>query len=81
MWERYNVIKEFYPNYLILFYKKEKIIAIGIDKEIKENFDIRRTNKIILNNLDIEKMEEYEHNDYSFLYIKVKLIKLIKEMI
>ncbi len=80
MWERYKVIKGLYPNYLILFYKKEKLVSIGIDRDIKDNFDISNTNRIILNNLDIEKMYEYEDNNYTLLYTKIKLINVIKEM-
>jgi hypothetical protein len=47
--ERYNVIKILYPDYLILFCTKDGLINV---------------NKIILNNLDIEKIEKYHYNRY-----------------
>ena len=58
MKERYEIIKKIYPDYLILFKSKENIKYYGEDKKIVEIFGIdklSRTNKIILNNLEIEK--------------------------
>ena len=80
MKERYEVIKKLYPNYLILFRVKDKIKTINIDKEIIDIFglnNIRGVNQIILNNLDIEKIEEYENNRYLIYYAKVILISVL----
>lgn len=79
MKERYEVIKGLYPNYLILFIKEEKQVSIGIDKDIINNFDTSNTNKIILNNLDIVDIYESNNNDYIYLYIKIKLIRMVLE--
>ena len=82
MKERYEIIKWLYPDYLILFKEKDKIKYYGIDKEIVELFNsdkLTKVNKIILNNLDIEDIIEYEDNEYDLIYIKYKLIKMIKE--
>ena len=82
MKERYEIIKKVYPDYLILFKSKDKIRYYGIDKEIVELFGkekLKKTNKIILNNLEIEEKEEYENNEYDLYLAKYKLIKMIKD--
>lgn len=81
MQERYEIIKRLYPNYLILMIKRDKIISLSIDKDIMKNFNIKNTNKIILNNLDIEHIYECENNNYLELYTKMKLINVIKELV
>ena len=84
MKERYEIIKKMYPNYLILFKVKDKIKYIGIDKDIIDYFkldNLKYVNKIVLNNLDIEKIEEYDNNLYNTYYIKLKLIKYLKGLV
>ena len=81
MKERYEIIKKIYPNYLILFKEKEKIKYMVIDKDIVDYFkikNIKNVNKIILNNLDIEEIINYDNNLYNIYYIKIKLIKWLK---
>ena len=54
---------------------------MGIDKDIVEYFKLEKLkyeNKIILNNLDIEEIENYGNNLYNIYYIKIKLIKWLK---
>lgn len=83
MKERYEVIKSIYKDYLILFKEKEEIKYYGIDKKIVETFGIdklNKVNKIILNNLDIEKIEEYEFNEYDLYYVKCKIIDMLMNM-
>ena len=61
--ERYLILKRLYPNYLILIKVKDKIKLLGIDKKIVDMFGIdnlKNVNKLILDNLDIVKKEEYE---------------------
>lgn len=79
MKERYEIIKKFYPNYLILFYKKGKYKYYGLDKEIVSNFSDKNTNKIILNNLTIEVKEEYQDDEYEQKYVKRLIIKILKD--
>ena len=79
MKERYEIIKKFYPNYLILFYKKGKYKYYGLDKEIVSNFSDKNTNKIILNNLTIEVKEEYQDDEYEQKYTKTLIIKILKD--
>ena len=81
MQERYEIIKRLYPNYLILILKKGKIKSLLIDNDIMKNFDIKNTNKVILNNLNIEHIYEYEKNNYWELYTKIRLINKLKELI
>lgn len=81
MKERYEVIKSLYKDYLILFKEKDKIKYYGVDKEIVKLFgkNLKNVNQIILNNLYIEDIKEYENNLYDLYYMKYKLIKLVKE--
>ena len=81
MKERYEIIKKVYPDYLILFKSKDKIKYYGVDKEIVELFGkekLKKTNKIILNNLEIEEKIENEINEYDLYLAKYKIIKMIK---
>lgn len=83
MKERYEIIKSLYKDYLILFKEKDKIKYYGVDKEIVKLFgkNLKNVNQIILNNLYIEDIKEYENNLYDLYYMKYKLIKVIKEEI
>lgn len=81
MQERYEIIKRLYPNYLILILKNGKIKSLSIDNDIMKNFNIKNTNKVILNNLDIEHIYEYESNNYLELYTKIRLINTLKELV
>lgn len=81
--ERYLILKRLYPNYLILIKVKDKIKLLGIDKKIVDMFGIdnlKNVNKLILDNLDIVKKEEYENNKYDIYYLKIRLIGLINEI-
>lgn len=80
MKERYEIVKKFYPNYLILFYQKGKYKYYGLDKEIVSNFSDNNINKIILNNLIIDRVEEYQNNEYEKKYAKTLIIKTIKNI-
>lgn len=84
MKERYEIIKSLYKDYLILFKVKDKIKYYGIDKEIVKYYkekNMKNINKIVLNNLYIEEIKEYEDNLYNIYYTKYRLIKLIKEIV
>ena len=84
MKERYTIIKKIYPDYLILFKEKDKMIYYKEDKLIVDLFGIKNlnnVNKIILNNLDIEKIEKYQYNEYEIYYSKCKLINGLMEAI
>ena len=76
--ERYKIIKMVYPNYIIYIKYKDKYIIIGIDKKIIYMFYVSTTNKIYLNNLDIEKKELYIDNNYKLLE-KNRLINIVEE--
>lgn len=81
MQERYKITKRLYSDYLILILKKGKIKSLSIDNDIMKNFNIKNTNKVILNNLDIEHIYEYENNNYLELYTKMRLINSLKELV
>lgn len=78
--ERVNILKKLYPNYLILIKHKDKIKFIGVDKLIVDTFGfkkIRNVNKLLLDNLDIKLLEEYDNNLYKKYYIKIKLLEIV----
>lgn len=81
--ERVNILKKLYPNYLILVKDKDKIKFVGIDKLIVDTFGLKKlknVNKLLLDNLDIKILEEYDNNSYEDYYLKIKLIGIIKEL-
>ncbi len=83
MKERVEVIKELYPNYLIVIKVKDKIKFWGIDKKIVDTFgylNLKNVNKLVLDNLVILNKEEYENNLYEEYYLKTRLIDMIKEI-
>jgi hypothetical protein len=80
MKERYNILKMIYPNYLIYIKKKDKYQLINIDSLIDIYFNTENTNKIYLDNLEIEKIEKHSDNNYELLEKKTKLIILIERL-
>lgn len=83
MIERVSILKKLYPNYLILVKDKDKIKFVGIDKLIVDTFGLKKlknVNKLLLDNLDIKILEEYDNNSYEDYYLKIRLIEIIKEL-
>ena len=79
--ERVNILRKLYPNYLILVKYKDKIKFVDIDKLIVDTFGlkkIKKVNKLLLDNLDIKILEEYDNNQYIDYCLKVKLIEMVK---
>ncbi len=84
MYERYKILKSIYPDYLIIFKEKEKFKYKGIDQKIIDIFGLKKlenVNKIIIDNLDIVKIEKYHNNEYNLYYKKTELIEVLKEVI
>ena len=80
MKERVNILRKLYPNYLILVKQKDKIKFVGIDKSIVDTFGLKKlknVNKLLLDNLDIKILEEYDNNLYEKYYIKIKLLEIV----
>ena len=78
--ERVNILRKLYPNYLILIKVKDKIKFVGVDKLIVDTFGLRKlkkVNKLLLDNLDIKILEEYDNNLYEKYYIKIKLLEIV----
>ena len=83
MKERIDIIKNLFPDYLIVIKVKDKIKFMRIDKKIVDNFgylNLKSVNKLILDNLAILKKEEYDNNLYKEYYLKTRLIDIIKEI-
>ena len=80
MKERVEIIKKLYPNYLILVKSQDKLKLIGIDKLIADTFGLENVNKLILDNLDIINIQEYDNNLYELYYLKIRLIEIINEI-
>ena len=74
MKERYNVLKKFYPDYLICFIKKGKYYFYGDDKLIKKYFKGASINILYVENLNIIKKEKYIKSNYNFYLSKSLLI-------
>ena len=83
MKERIEIIKELYPNYLIVIKARDKIKFVGIDKQIVDTFDylnLKNVNKLVLDNLAILKIEEYDNILYEEYYLKTRLIDMIEKV-
>ena len=81
--ERYDILKKFYPNYLILIKKKDKIKFIKTDKLIVDTFkyeNLKEVNQLILDNLDIVNIKEYSNNRYEEYYIKVMIKEILNDI-
>ena len=80
MQERVEILKKLYPNYIIIIKVKDKFKFTGIVKKIVDTFEylnLKNTNKLLLDNLAILKIEGYSNNQYEEYYIKTRLIELI----
>ena len=80
MKERYRIIKNLYPNYLIFIEVKNKYKLLDIDKKIIDIFGldiIKNVNYLKLDNLDRIEKKEYINNNYNIYYLKTKLIMLL----
>lgn len=79
MKEKIKLLKELYPDSLIYVLKKWKY-HLNDDKDIVKIFNkkIENTNYVILENLDIIDRKKYLNNNYNNLFLKTKLINIIK---
>ena len=86
MKNRYEVIKKLYPEYIIILIKKAKYITIDTDKEIMDYLKIDSLNKLkkfkmnylILDNLEIVDIKEYnQNNNYKIYYLRLSILKII----
>lgn len=77
---KFDLMKELYPSYIIYIKRKNKYYTNGIDKNIIEYFgdNIKNINYIILDNLDIIEKVEFDDDNYNMLYIKTKIIDILK---
>lgn len=87
MKNRYEIIKKLYPNYLILINHKNNLISFKNDKIILKYFNIKKKkvlyqkhiNYLILNNLEIEEIKDYQEENKYYLYLlRACLITKIK---
>lgn len=84
MKERYEIIKEMYPTYIIIFKTKNNYISIEIDKQIlefiKHDYLSNNVNYLILDNLEIIAKKECLNNKYVEYYIKTKISLWLKSL-
>lgn len=73
-------MKELYPSYIIYIKRKNKYYTNDIDKNIIEYFgdNLKNINYIVLDNLDRVERVNFYKNTYDTLYIKTKIINIIK---
>ncbi len=83
MKEKIKLLKELYPESLIYMLKKGKYHLNDDDKDIVKTFnkEIANTNYVILENLDIIYTKIYLNNNYNNLFLKTKLINIIKRYV
>lgn len=82
---RYEEIKRFYKDYIILIKQKDKYVTLKEDKDIllyikyKNKFSLKEKhlNYLVLNNLDIEEIYKAENNEYDIYYLKSMLSKIV----
>lgn len=81
---RYLFLKRLYPNYVIIILKKDKYITFDIDNKIFNllnnsfnNLDKNYINYLIIDNLNIIKINIYINNRYLELKKRVELLSVI----
>lgn len=87
MRNRYEFVKKLYKDYIIFIVKKDKYYTLDNDNLICKNYNINinninkyNLNYLILDNLDIVKIKEYDNNLYYEYLIKSIFIDLIKKI-
>ena len=87
MINRYLFTKNIYNNYLVIIYRLGNYYSFYSDKEIikyikfKGNTRIlkqKRINYLILNNLDIVEINNYNNNTYDYYLMIVIIIKVLR---
>ena len=87
MINRYKFTKNIYSDYLVIIYRLGNYYSFYSDKEIikyikfKGNTRIlkqKRINYLILNNLDIVEINNYNNNTYDYYLMIVIIIKVLR---
>ena len=87
MINRYLFTKNVYNNYLVIIYRLGNYYSFYSDKEIikyikfKGNTRLlkqKRINYLILNNLDIVEINNYNNNTYDYYLMIVIIIKVLR---
>lgn len=86
MKNRYEFIKKIYKDYIIFVVKKDKYYTLKNDELICKCYGINlfninkyNLNYLVLDNLDIIEIENYDDNKYYDYLIKSILIEVIKK--
>lgn len=77
MKERYNIIKNLYKDYLIVFIKDKKNKFYKESKLICKYFSfykLKNVNKIYIDVLEIKNIKTFENNEYNFYLSKALLM-------
>ena len=84
MKNRYEFIKKIYKDYIIFIVKKDKYYTLDNDKLICNYYDINikninkfNINYLVLDNLDIVEIKEYNDNSYYEYLIKSIIINTL----
>ena len=87
MKNRYDFIKNIYKDYIIFIVKKDKYYTFKNDELICKCFNVSfnniskyNLNYLVLDNLDIVEIKEYDNNKYYEYLIKSILIKIIENV-
>lgn len=82
MKERYNIIKNLYKDYLIIFIKDKKNKLYKESKLICKYFSfykLKNVNKIYIDILEIKNIKTFENNEYNFYLSKALLMASFSE--
>ena len=81
---RYLFINKMYPDYLVFILNKDKLVTYNNDLKIynmlESEFFSKSINYLILDGLEIRKLETFSSNNY-FYYFKICLLKEVIENI
>ena len=72
--KRFRIIKQKYPDYLIIFLNKNKFTSYSFDLNIID-FSKKNIEKVL-----IEKQIDFEINKYNYYFYKNNIIKIIIEL-
>ena len=86
--KRFRIIKQKYPDYLIIFLNRNKFTSYSFDLNIidfsKKNIEKvlieKQVSYLIFDNLSLIKQKDFEINKYNYYFYKNNIIKIIIEL-
>lgn len=84
-YNRYLFLKRLYKDYIILIRFKNKLISYDIDLLLFKEYGFDKIkqyniNYIVLNNLEIDELGNYDNNKYLYYYKKILIFEIIRKI-